>query len=104
CASICACQAWAKLRRATFASLGTHSQLVAEVARRSFAHAWQAQMLAQCCCRLHIEVIERNNAINILRPRHVTDAKQHILDLPLLVYVRDVEGLVNALARPPLIG
>ena len=91
-------------RQALIARLGPHGELVAEVACRSVAHAGHAQMLAQSCSRLHVEVVERNDAIDVLRSRHVADAKQHVVDLPLLIDVGDIEDLVDAVARPILIG
>ena len=86
------------------AGLGAHGQLIAKVSRRAVAHAGHAQVLAQGRRRLHVEVVERNDAVDLLGARHVADAQQHVLHLPLLLHVRDVEGLVNAVLWPRLVG
>jgi hypothetical protein len=57
-------------------------------------------MLAQHGRGFHVEVIQRNDAIDVFRPRHVADAQHYIFDLPLLLHIRHVEELVDALARP----
>ena len=48
-----------------------HGQLVAEVAHGGQAHAGDAHVLAQCGCGLHIELVERDDAVDLFIPRQV---------------------------------
>ena len=91
-------------RQPFVAGLGAHGQLVAKISGRAVAHAGHAQVLAQGGRRLHVEVVQRNDAVDLLGARHVADAQQHVFHLPLLLHVRDVEGLVDALLWPRLVG
>jgi hypothetical protein len=57
-------------------------------------------MLAQCSCCFHIEVIERNDAIDGFGFCEVADAEQDVLQLPGLVDIGDVENVVEGFVRP----
>ena len=82
---------------AAFARLQAHRQLVAEVARRRVAHAGQAQVLAQGCGGLNVEVVERHDAINLARAREVADGARERVEREVGGHV---EEFVNRLARP----
>src|SRR5260370_175276 len=57
---------------AGFAGARAHGQLVAKIADGGEAHAGNAEMLAEGGDIFHVEFIERDDAINGMRPGHVT--------------------------------
>ena len=81
-------------------SARAHRQLVAEVARGGLSHARHAQVLAQDRRRLHVELVEGDDAVDVLGLRHVAEAEHHVVDVPGLVDIGNVEDFVDALARP----
>src|SRR5260370_4622653 len=57
---------------AGFAGARAHGQLGAKIAEGGEAHAGNAEMLAEGGDIFHVEFIERDDAINGMRPGHVT--------------------------------
>ena len=45
--------------------------------------------------RLHVEVVQGNDAIDDLSLRQVADSQQYILQLPRLVFVGNIEDVVE---------
>ena len=82
---------------AEVAGLHALRQLVAEVARGGFAHPRHAQVLAQHGRRLHVEIVQRDDAVEVLGAGNVAHALHQVLaaNLP-----RDVIGVVDRLPRP----
>ena len=82
---------------AVLARLDAHGELVSEVARRCVAHAWDAQVLAEGGARLDVEVVERDDAVDLARAREEADAAHEVFEL---VVGGQVEELVHVLAWP----
>ncbi len=57
--------------QSSFARADTHGELVAEEARCRFAEAGQAHVLAQCGGDLHVELVERDDAVDLPRAREI---------------------------------
>src|SRR5712692_3808546 len=66
-----------------------HGQLVAKIANGSEAHAGDAEMLAEGGDVLHVEFIERDDAIDGLRPGSVTHGINQILQRKLFRHGED---------------
>ena len=80
-----------------FERLHAHGQLVAEVAHGGQPHAGDAHVLAQGGRGFHVELVERDDAVNLLVPRQVSD---RFYDLGNGELGGNVEDVVQALARP----
>ena len=74
-----------------------HSEFVAEIAHGGKAHAGNAQMLAERSRGLHVEFVERHDAIDFLVAGQMGDGLHDIVERNLL---GKVEGIVEALAGP----
>src|SRR6266481_4362556 len=74
-----------------------HGQLVAKIANGSEAHAGDAEMLAEGGDVLHVEFVERNNAIDGLRPGNIAHGVKEILQGKLF---RHGEDFVDTFERP----
>jgi hypothetical protein len=77
--------------------LDTHGELVPKVPRRRLAHAGDPEVLAQQCRRLDVEVIERDDAVDLTRAGDVADALQQVVPPDV---ARQEEELLDSLARP----
>src|SRR5437763_10995345 len=74
-----------------------HREFVAKVAHRGKTHSWNPQMFAQGGRSLHIELVKRNNAVNLLTPRQVSDG---LHDIGNRNFFWQVKGVIEALSRP----
>src|SRR6204780_2358743 len=74
-----------------------HGQLVSKMAHGGEAHAGNAQVFAKRGGVFHVEFIERNDAVNRLPARHVTDG---VDDRPGGQVRGHVEHFVDRFARP----
>ena len=77
--------------------LHAHGQLVAEIPGRRLPHAGDPEVLAQQGRGLHVEVVERHDAIHLPGPGDVADALQQVIPRDV---ARDEEELLDGLARP----
>src|SRR6266403_6305351 len=66
-----------------------HGQLVAKISNGGEAHAGDAQMLTESGDVLHVEFIERDDAINGLRPANIAHGVKEILQRKLFRHVED---------------
>src|SRR5882762_2103107 len=74
-----------------------HGQLVAKIANGSEAHSGDAEMLTEGGDVLHVEFIERNDAIDGLRPGNIAHGVKEILQRKLF---RHGEDFVDTFERP----
>src|SRR5229473_3771340 len=74
---------------AGFAGAGAHGQLVAKVADGGEAHAGNAEMFAEGGDILHVEFIERDDAIDGMGPGHVTYGIDQTLEREILGHGED---------------
>jgi len=74
-----------------------HGQLVAEMAHGGQAHAGDAQVLTERGDILHIEFVERHDAIDALRASDVTHRINQALQRKIL---RHRKRAIKALPRP----
>ena len=88
-----------KIRHAhvTIQRLHAHGQLVAEIAHGGQPHPWYAQVLANSGGGLHVVLVERNNAVDLLRAREVRHGLHDVADGNLS---RKKKRVVQALPRP----
>ena len=77
-----------------------HGKLVAEVVRGGLAHARDAQMLAQHCGHLHVEIVQRHDAVQHAGARQVADRVEGLRAVPMVMVVGHVKDLVDAVDRP----
>src|ERR1700722_1415364 len=82
---------------AFFPRAAAHGQLVAEIAHRRQAHPRNAEVLSQRCHVFHVEFIERNDAVNRARARHVAHRIDQTLQGQLF---RNIKRFGDCLARP----
>ena len=80
--------------------LHPHGEFVAKVARGGFAHAGNAQMLAQKRGEFEVKIVQRHQAIDLLRARQIGDGVERMLPIPLLVDVGHVEDFVDGFGGP----
>ncbi len=66
----------------------------------SLAHARHAQVLAQRRGQFDIEIVQRHDAVDRAGARQVADRLDRVRAIPLVVLVRHVKDLVDALQRP----
>src|SRR5216683_6417232 len=74
---------------AGFAGSGAHGQLVAKVADGGKAHAGNTEMLAEGGDVLHVEFIERDDAIDGMGPGYVTYGIDQTLEREILGHGED---------------
>ena len=74
-----------------------HSQLVAKIAHGGEAHARNAQMFAQRGGGFHVVFIERDDTIEFVIAREMSDCAHDVGQGNLR---RKIEGVVEALTRP----
>ena len=74
-----------------------HGQLVAKIANGSEAHAGNAEMLTEGRDVFHVEFIERDNAIDALRPCSIAHGVNQILQRK---FFRHGEDFVDTFERP----
>jgi hypothetical protein len=74
-----------------------HRQLVAKIAHGSQAHPRDAQMFPQRGGGFHVVLVERDDAIQFLRARQMSDCLHDVGEGNLR---RKVKGIVEAFARP----
>src|ERR1700688_2390589 len=88
-----------KIRHTDIAIEGSHAhrQLVAEIAHGRESHAWNAQMFAQRGSSLHVVFVERNDTIQFVCARQMSDGLHNIGKGNLS---RKVEGVVQTLPGP----
>src|SRR5258708_595109 len=77
-----------------------HGELIAKISRSGLAHAGNPQMFAQGCGHLQIEVIERNQPVDLPGPRQIAHRPQRLVAIPLVPRVGHVEYFVDTLRRP----
>src|SRR5713226_7068827 len=82
---------------AGFAGTGAHGQLVAKIADGGEAHAGNAEMLAEGGDILHVEFIERDDAIDGMGPCRVTYGINQTLQGKLFGHGED---FIDAFERP----
>ncbi len=82
---------------AGFAGSGAHGQLVAKVADGGKAHAGNTEMLAEGGDVLHVEFIERDDAIDGMGPGYVTYGIDQTLEREILGHGED---FADAFERP----
>src|SRR5437667_3764060 len=82
---------------AGFTGAGAHGQLISKVAHGGEAHAGNAEMLAEGGNILHVEFIERDDAIDVPRAGRVADGVNQALQRKLF---RHGEDFVDAFERP----
>ena len=80
-----------------FERLHPHGQLVAEIAGRGQAHAGDAHVLAQGGGGFHVELVKRNDAVNLLVPRQIGYG---FYDFGDRQFGGNIEDVVQAFARP----
>src|SRR6185437_11421486 len=80
-----------------FERLHAHGELVSKITHRRKAHTGDAHVLAQGGGGFHVELVERDDAVNLLVPRHVSYRFYNLRDGQL---GGNVEDVVQALARP----
>ena len=64
--------------QAGFACSDTHGELVAKETRCRFAETGQSHMLAQRCGRFHVELVQRDDAIDFARAGEIGDDIDHL--------------------------
>ena len=84
---------------ADFLGAGAHGELVAEIADRGKAHAGDAHVLAQRRDILHVEFVERDDAVDMLEPRHVADRVDQMLEEDVFGHVEKFVEWLRAASR-----
>src|SRR5258708_7417560 len=89
---VCTVEDWNEVRYANMAIEGFHShgKLIAKIAHGSQAHSGYAQMFTQSRGGFHVVLVERDDAVDLLRTREMGDGLHDIGQKDLLRKIESV--------------